>query len=85
VIDLHYLLISDPNVSPAFRRLFVSPPKNILDVALGKAAPRRFTGEPLTGFGGIDEIGSDRYLEVRDQEGADHDREEQRSRVARGE
>ena len=82
------LIANDPNVAPAFRRIFTTPQRDVRDVrdvAHEKAAPRRFTGEPMTGFGGIDEIGSDRYLEVRDQEGADHDREEQRSRIARGE
>jgi len=79
-------IAQDPNVSTAFRRLFVSPSKDILDVALGKAAPRRFTGEPMTGFGDdIGTVGSDRWLDVRDQEGADHDREDRKAAIARGE
>lgn len=71
-MDILQLLARDSNISSAYRRLIANPAKDYREIALDKAAPRRFTGEPLTGFGGIDEVGSDRWREVRDQEHADH-------------
>lgn len=66
------LLANDKSVAPAFRRIFATPQRDVREVAFDKASPRRFTGEPLTGFGGIAEVGSDRWHEVRDDEHADH-------------
>jgi hypothetical protein len=84
-MDLFTALANDPSVAPAFRRIFADPKPDVRTVAFDKAAPRRFTGEPMTGFGGIDEVGSDRWREVRDDERADHQRDERRERIARGE
>lgn len=52
---LEQLLASDPNVAPAFKRIFANPRADVLTVAHDKAAPRRFTGEPPTGFGTLNE------------------------------
>lgn len=86
-MDLFAALANDPNVAPAFRRIFATPKEGPLEVAHAKANARRFAADPvaLTGFGSIGEIGSERWREVRDQEGADHDREEHRAAIARGE
>lgn len=53
-------LANDPNVDPALRGL--------LGARLDKASPRRFTAEPITGFGSISDRGSERSREVRDEE-----------------
>lgn len=47
---LEQLLASDPNVAPAFKRIFANPRADVLTVAHDKASPRRFTGELQTGF-----------------------------------
>lgn len=64
-------LARDPNIDPALRR--------VLDTAHDKAAPRRFNDEPMSGFGDIGDVGSERWREVRDQEHADQLRDERRS------
>lgn len=84
-MDIFDAIARDANVSPAFRRVVANPKKDYLETAADKAAKRRFTAEPLTGFGGIDEIGSDRCLEVRDEERADDLADERRAAMARGE
>lgn len=83
--NLFEMLASDPNVAPAFRRLFATPPADARTVAFEKASPRRFSGESLTGFGGIDEIGSDRRRDVMDEELACQRDDERRERMERGE
>lgn len=86
-MNFNALLATDSNVAPAFRRIFASPKEGPLEVAHAKADVRRFAAEPvaLTGFGGIDEIGSERWRDVRDQEQADQRADERRERIARGE
>lgn len=51
--------------------------EDALNRSAAKAASRRFDGAPITGFGGIGVVGSDRWLDVRDEEEA-CDREDQR-------
>ncbi len=87
-MNLFDAIINDPNIAAEYRRQFdriVHPQSNLLVRRAHTQSERRFTDEPMTGFGGIDEIGSDRWNEVRDQEGADHDREDHRAAVERGE
>ena len=49
-----------------------------------KADPRRFTGDPVTAFGDIGTVGSERYREVWEEENSDFLREEREQRIARG-
>ena len=49
-------IANDPNISPAFRRLFATQKSGPLEVAHAKADARRFAADPvpLTGFGPLD-------------------------------
>lgn len=76
------LIANDLNVAPAFRRIFAEPKKDVLEVAHDKAAPRRFTGEPLTGFGGLSD---ERLAEIRAEETDCQREDERREREERGE
>ena len=59
-MDILGAILADPNVDPAFKR--------VLDTRHAKAQPRRFSGAALTGFGSINDPGSERSREVRDEE-----------------
>lgn len=49
------------------------------------ARGRRFDGMPITGFGDISTVGSDRWREVRDEEEACDREDQRRERLERGE
>lgn len=65
--------MANAHVHPVFAAILrgIEQQPLVLHRAATKASPRRFSAEPMTGFGGIDELGSDRWREVRDQEHAD--------------
>jgi hypothetical protein len=88
VSNIFDLLAQDKSVAPAFRRIFATPKQDYLTVAHEKAAPRRFTDDQPSAFGALDGIGmvgSLRWQEVRDDEGADQQRDERAERIGRGE
>jgi len=68
-MDLFAALANDPNVDPALRRIFATPKPDVRVAAFDKASPRRFTGEPMTGFGDFED---DRTYEERAEDERDH-------------
>jgi hypothetical protein len=79
------LIANDPNVAPAFRRLFATPQTDVRDVAHEKAEARRFTGEPPSCFGPLSEERLERIRQIREEEHADQLADEHRAAIARGE
>lgn len=52
-------VLADPQISPTFKRVLravdtLDPHEGLLNSALLKQMPRRFTGEPVTGFGDLE-------------------------------
>lgn len=75
--------MANAHVHPVFADILrgIEQQPLVLHRAATKASPRRFSADPLTGFGDdISTIGSDRWREVRDQEHADHLADERRER-----
>lgn len=62
-------ICADQSIDPALRRLFANPRDDVLARAEKKQAPRRFTGDPITGFDILDPT-SERSREVGDEERA---------------
>lgn len=78
------LLLRDPNLSPAFRRVFASPTKSFRETEADKADERRLLAEPHTpsAFGPLlfGPMHPDRRAEIRADEHADHLADERRER-----
>lgn len=72
-MDILGAILADPNVSPDLKR--------VLDTRHQKAQPRRFTGEPVTGFGSL---GQERRAEIGAEELADQRADERRERNEAG-
>lgn len=69
------LIANDPNVSPELAAAFGIALANPNAVAAIKAAPRRFTGEPLTGFGDLTDDADYSNFGERAARMAEYDRE----------
>lgn len=77
-------IAADDNIAPVFRRLFANPRSDVLTAAHTKQAPRRFTGEAITDFGGLG-LSAERLREIRDEEAEYQHREEREERIQNGE
>lgn len=76
-------ICADQSIDPALRRLFANPRDDVLARAEKKQAPRRFTGDPITGFDILDPT-SERSREVGDEELAYQRQDEIEERNSRG-
>ena len=93
-MNLFTMLAQDENIDPAFRRLFAKPEAAQMNQLIRRDAlhrhERQFAAEPHTpsafaSLDGIGVIGSDRWRQVHDAEGADQRADERRERDEAGE